>query len=295
MDDVPFSQLTVLAPGLLGASLAIGARERGLVSRIHVWARREEVRCKCATQSWCDAVFDTPEAAVAGSDLVVICTPVETIHRLARRVAGSLKPGAIVTDVGSTKGQLCELTQAIMPEECHFVGSHPMAGSEKSGMDFATGDLFEGRVCFVTPLENVTNPDAMARVSALWQGLGMQVVTFSPQMHDRIVANVSHLPHYVATVVCNWLAHNDPTWCKWSGPGLRDTTRVAAGSPWMWRAISEQNKQEILCALDGFAQEMAQMRDALANDRFDELLAIFENGKKYRESLNTHPCCSKQV
>ena len=287
--DPAFRQITVLAPGLLGGSLAIGARERGLAGRIHVWARREEVREKCKTKSWCDAVFDTPEAATQGSDLIVICTPVETIHRLARRVAGSLKQGAIVTDVGSTKGQLCKLTHAIMPEGTFFVGSHPMAGSEKSGMDFAKGDLFQGCTCFVTPLEE-TNQDATVRVRDFWKKLGMEMVTISPSAHDEAVANISHLPHYAATIICNWLAQNNPQWKAWAGPGLRDTTRVAAGSPDMWRAISEQNKVEILRAMDGFQKELDRMRSALENDRFDELHSLFASGKAFRESLTgNHP------
>jgi len=162
--DFAFRQMTVLAPGLLGGSLAIGARDRGLAGRIHVWARRPEVRAKCADTKWCDAVFETPEEAVAGSDLVVICTPVETIHRLARRVAGSLADGAIVTDVGSTKGRLCHLTHAIMPKGRHFVGSHPMAGSEKSGMEYARGDLFEKRSCFVSAI-GVTKQPRVSKTS----------------------------------------------------------------------------------------------------------------------------------
>jgi prephenate dehydrogenase len=282
--DPAFSQLTVLAPGLLGGSLAVGARERGLAKKINVWARREEVRAKCRATGWFDGVFDTPEESVRGSDLVVICTPVETIHRLARRIAGSLSAGAIVTDVGSTKGQLCRLTEAIMPEGTFFVGSHPMAGSEKSGLDFAKGDLFAGRTCFVTPLE-ATDAAAAARVGAFWKALGMEIVSLSPDEHDEIVANISHLPHYVATIICNWLSHNDPKWKDWAGPGLCDTTRVAAGSPDMWRAISEENKTQILRSLDGFQKELDRMRGALVNDRYDELHQLFTNAKAFRESL----------
>ena len=278
--------MTVLAPGLLGGSLAIGARERRLARRINVWARRPEVREKCASKVWCDEVFETPEQAVAGSDFVVLCTPVETIHRLARRIAGSLAQGVIVTDVGSTKGRLCQLSHSIMPQGCHFVGSHPMAGSEKSGMEFARGDLFEKRTCFVTPLPQ-TNSAAAARVSEFWKGLGMEIVSLSPESHDKIVANISHLPHYAATLLCNWLGRNDPQWKDWAGPGLRDTTRVAAGSPDMWRAISEENRDEILRALDGFATELSLMRKALEDRRFDELHRLFTSGKMYRDSLSS--------
>jgi prephenate dehydrogenase len=285
--DPAFRQLTVLAPGLLGGSLAIGARERGLARKINVWARREEVREKCRACGWFDEVFADPEEAVIGSDLVIICTPVEMIHRLARRVAGKLSQGAIVTDVGSTKGQLCKLTHAIMPEGTFFVGSHPMAGSEKSGMDYARGDLFETRTCFVTPLED-TDTAAMNKVGAFWKALGMEIVTLSPDKHDEIVANISHLPHYAATIICNWLSRNDPQWKAWAGPGLRDTTRVAAGSPDMWRAISEENKVEILRSLDGFREEFDRMRAALANDRYDELFQLFASGKVFRDSLTAN-------
>ncbi len=279
-----FTQMTVLAPGLLSGSLAIGARQRGLVKRIHVWARRPEVREKCRQQYWCDAAFETPEEAVAGSDLIVNCTPVETIHRLARRVAGSLKEGAVVTDVGSTKGRLCQLTHAIMPAGRYFVGSHPMAGSEKSGMEYSRGDLFEKRTCFVTPLEE-TDPLSARRVAAFWKALGMEIVTLPPAQHDEIVANISHLPHFAATIICNWLSGKNPQWKAWAGPGLRDTTRVAAGSPDMWKAISEENRDEILRALEGFARELSVMRKALEDRRYDDLHRMFESGKLYRESL----------
>jgi cyclohexadieny/prephenate dehydrogenase len=280
-----FRQLTILAPGLLGASLAICAKEKGLVERVHVWARREEVRAKCLQQPWCDAVAETPEAAVQGSDIVVICTPVEMIQKLARVVAPHMKAGAILTDVGSTKGQVCVEADAAMPAGVHFVGSHPMAGSEKSGMEYARCDLFRGRACFVTPLLE-SDPGAIVVLSAFWRALEMDVVTLPPGVHDEIVANISHLPHFVATIVSNWLARNDPQWKKFAGPGLRDTTRVAAGSPEMWRAISEQNRDKILEAIDGFQQELDRMRDALQDGRFGEMQELFASGKVYRDSLD---------
>jgi prephenate dehydrogenase len=289
-----FTQMTVLAPGLLGGSLAIGARQRGLVKRIHVWARRPEVREKCRQQYWCDAAFETPEEAVAGSDLVVICTPVETIHRLARRVAGSLREGAVVTDVGSTKGRLCRLIEAIMPPGRHFVGSHPMAGSEKSGMEFASGTLFETRTCFVTPVET-TDPVSVAKIAAFWKALGMEIVTLPPEKHDEIVANISHLPHFTATILCNWLAHGNSDWKGWAGQGLRDTTRVASGSPDMWRAICEENRDEILRALEGFASEFSIMRKALEDRNYDKLFRLFESGKAYRDSMSVKPCKNTEL
>lgn len=279
-----FKQLTVLAPGLLGSSLAISVKERGLAGHVHVWARRAEVRVQCEEQPWCDAVFDTPEAATEGSDLVVLCTPVETIHRLARRIAGSLADGAIVTDVGSTKSLVCRYCDAFMPDNAYFVGSHPMAGSEKSGMEHARSDLFNGRPCFVTPLLE-TDERATEKVVRLWRSLGMEVTTVSPETHDEIVANISHLPHFMATVLCNVLRSKNPNWRNFAGAGLLDTTRIAAGSPQMWRAIAEQNRDEILRALEGFEQELRVLQSALANEKYFEVFNLLERGKEFRDSI----------
>ena len=279
-----FRQLTVLAPGLLGSSLAIAMRERGLADRVHVWARREEVRLQCDAQPWCDAVYAAPEEAVRESDLVVLCTPVETIHRLARRIAGSLAEGAIVTDVGSTKSLVCRFCDAFMPEHAFFVGSHPMAGSEKSGMEHARSDLFQGRACFVTPLLE-TDEGALSQVVRLWKSLEMEVTTLSPEAHDEIVANISHLPHFLATLLCSYLRSKNPTWRNHAGNGLLDTTRIASGNPQIWRAIAEQNREELLRALEGFEQELRVLQSALANEKYFEVLNILERGKDFRDSM----------
>ncbi|NQY32078.1 MAG: prephenate dehydrogenase/arogenate dehydrogenase family protein, partial [Coraliomargarita sp.] len=148
-----FPQITILGPGLLGASLAMAVKSRGLCERIATWSRRPETRAKCSSQNWCDAVFDSPEAAVSGSQLVVVCTPVQTIVPLLQQVAPSLTPGALVTDVGSTKSLICRESRDVLPENCEFIGSHPMAGSEQTGMEFADAELFENAACILTPLQ----------------------------------------------------------------------------------------------------------------------------------------------
>ncbi len=270
----------------------MSVRERGLAARVHVWARRAEVRAQCAGQPWCDAVFDTPEAATEGADLIVLCTPVETIHRLARRIAGSLAEGAIVTDVGSTKSLVCRFCDAFMPEHAYFIGSHPMAGSEKSGLENARADLFNGRPCFVTPLVD-SNEQAVEKIVRFWRNLDMEVQTLSPESHDEIVANISHLPHFLATLLCTYLRGKNPNWRNFAGGGLLDTTRIAAGSPEMWRAIAEQNRDEILRALEGFEQELRGLQSALANEKYFEVLNALERGKEYRDSLRPESCARK--
>ncbi len=279
-----FEQLTVLAPGLLGASLAQAVRERRMTQRIHVWARRPETRVKCERESWCDAVFSTPEAACEGSDLVVLCTPVETLHLLAEQIAGALSEGAIVTDVGSTKSLVCRRCHAAMPKHAFFVGSHPMAGSEKSGMDHAEADLFQGRSCFVTPLTD-SNERAVEQVVRFWTSLGMRVVTMTPEKHDEIVAHISHLPHVLASLLSAQLRKRPSDWKSYAGGGLRDTTRVAAGSPQLWKEIISQNREEILRAVEEFEQELRAFQSALANEDYVAVLDMLAQGKDFRDSL----------
>ncbi len=279
-----FEQLSILAPGLLGASLARAARQRGVASRIAVWARRPESRLKLKEASWCDAVHDTPEEACTQASLTVICTPVGRIPDLVRRIGPELPRGSLVTDVGSVKSQICREGHHALQGKAHFIGSHPMAGSEKSGMDHAREDLFERRPCFVTPLEE-SDSAATERVVAFWRDLDADVMTVDPEKHDEIVAHISHLPHVLASTLCSFLGLKDADWIKYGGAGLRDTTRVASGNTEMWREILQQNRAEILRALRAYQDELQAFQAALANG--DDYLArhFLDRGKTYRDQL----------
>lgn len=291
----PFSQpfvldqLTILAPGLLGASVAMAARRCAAARRIVVWARRPEIRVQLGAAAWCDEVRATPEAAAEGAALVVICAPVDTIPALAATIRPHLPAGAIVTDVGSVKGELCR--RAAAPYAAGgpvFVGSHPMAGSEKCGHEAASADLFRGRSCFVTPLEDTPAPPVEALVR-FWAALGCEVVTMHPDRHDEIVAHVSHLPHLAAACLCGLLAGRNPDWRNLAGPGLRDTTRVASGDPKLWRGILAENRDEVLRALRSYQDELQALHAALANRNDLELLALLERGKVWRDKLRVLP------
>ncbi|MCC5805911.1 MAG: prephenate dehydrogenase/arogenate dehydrogenase family protein [Opitutales bacterium] len=281
----PFDNLAILAPGLLGASLAMAVRERGLARRITVWARRPEVRQACAESKWCDAACTEPEEAARDTDFVVVCTPVSMIAALAARVAPACRDGAILTDVGSTKSLICREATAAMPDGRTFVGSHPMAGSEKTGMDHARADLFAGRNCFVTPLDD-TQTNAVDRAVRFWRDTGMDVATVSPEEHDEIVAHISHLPHILASVLSSQLAGKPADWPHYAGNGLRDTTRVAAGGPGLWRDILEQNREESLRAIEGFEDELHRLKAALHNRHFATVKSILQRGKEFRDRLS---------
>ena len=281
-------QLTILAPGLLGGSVARAARARGAAQRIVLWARRPEVRLKLREQPWCDAVADTPEEAVHAASLVVIASPVDRIVPLAQQIAAHLAPGAIVTDVGSVKGEISRLGHAALGARAHFIGAHPMAGSEKTGWEHSTAGLFEHRSCFVTPLAD-SNAGAVETVVSFWHDLGAEVVTLAPDQHDEIVAHISHLPQVLASTLCSFLAKKDPAWRNHAGGGLRDTTRIAASDPHLWRAILEQNRDEMLRALSQFEDELHGFRTALSNRNYVEIAARLERGKAYRDQFRPLP------
>lgn len=279
-----FQQITIIGPGLLGASLALALKSQGLTQRVHTWSRRAETRAQAINTDWCDAIFETPAAACSGSGLVVVCTPVDTIAPLLETIAPALEADAIVTDVGSTKSLICRQVRSLTNNGLRFIGSHPMAGSEQTGMAYARADLFENAACIVTPLEGEADRD-IAHLRQLWEGIGMQVVTCSPEKHDEIVAHVSHLPHLLASSLCGYLASKELSWQALGGGGLRDTTRVASGDANLWKQILEQNRDEVIRAISGFEDELHAMKTALLNRDTLELVTHLKRGKQYRDTL----------
>ncbi len=281
-------QLAILAPGLLGASVARAARHFGAAKRIVLWARRPEVRLKLKEQPWCDAVADHAADAARGAQLVVVCAPVDQIVPLVQQIAPALAVGAIVTDVGSVKGEICRAGHKAVGRQAHFVGSHPMAGSEKNGWEHGRAELFQGRVTFVTPLPD-TDAAAAQQVAAFWHAFGSEVATLEPDLHDEIVAHISHLPQVLASSLCASLARRDPKWRNFAGGGLRDTTRIAGSDPKLWKTILEQNRDEVLRAVRAYQEELHGFERALANRDWFEVQAILERGRAYREQFRPIP------
>ena len=280
-----YKQITILGPGLLGASLAMAIKDRMPESRLVVWSRRAENRTKSLQSNWCDATFDRPEDAVVDSDLVVVCTPVESIVPLLERIEKNLGATTLVTDVGSTKNQICQAASKILVKGATFVGSHPMAGSELKGMDNAKADLFENAACILTPTTSDVY-EASNSLRTFWQAIGMHVTEMAPDKHDEVVAHISHLPHLLASTLCSYLAHQAPAIGELSGSGLRDTTRVAAGDPDLWQQILHQNSEAILRAVEGYEVALKAFKATLKQSDSDNTKRLLQLGKEYRDSLN---------
>lgn len=262
------------------------AKKRGVVAVCSAWSRSEQTRELCRRERYIDEVCETPEDAVRDADCVVACVPVNRIVPLLMQVAPALKPGALVTDVGSTKASICAEADALLPEAVCFAGSHPMAGSELNGILAARDDLLENRLCFIADDPRSRRTGARERTEAFWAALGMRTRRVEPKEHDAIVAHVSHLPHSVAVALSATLACNPRDWCECGAGGMRDTTRVSAGNPQVWRSILEENRNEILPAIELFRERLDALASALREEDSDRLLEILSAASAWRLPLS---------
>ena len=278
---------TILGAGLLGGSLGMALRLFKLAETIEVWSPGPATRKACAAANWCDRVHETPGDACRGADLVFLCGPVDRIPPLLSAIAPFCGEGCLVTDVGSTKGAICTAAATILPPShpACFIGSHPMAGSEKSGLTHATATLFADRVCIVTPTGK-SPPEAVERIRGLWAAIGMSIHTCPPDEHDRIVAHTSHLPHFLAVTLANALAESPPEWMECSGPGLRDTTRIAAGDPDLWAAIFRSNEPAVRESIGHFEQALHSMKGALDKADDTDLAPLLQTARDFRLRLD---------
>ena len=279
-------QVTIVGPGLLGASLAMALRNRDACERIVVWARNRERLADCSGLDWCDHAEENLAAAVSGSSIVVLCTPVESIPSFIPEVMSHSSEDTLLTDVGSVKKEIC-LAGATHGGKGTgtFIGSHPMAGSEKSGMKHAKADLFEGKTCIVTPSENT--PESFLRsLCAFWEKIGMKVHLMNAEEHDRCVARVSHLPHLLASSLAHCLDGITENWDSLCGQGLRDTTRIAEGNPELWEQILLLNRSNLMDALEELELSVTQVKKHLAEEDGTAMREFLETGVRYRKRLN---------
>jgi prephenate dehydrogenase len=277
--------VAIVGVGLIGGSIGLALRERKLARTIIGVGRRAASLRKAKK---CGAVTGTTmdlARGVANADLIVVCTPVADIVGRVLQVADACPAAALITDVGSTKATLVgRLDGALKPKgnsRATFVGSHPLAGSEKTGPQFARGDLFENRAVIITPTRR-TPESAVALIKSFWETLGATVVTKTPQDHDRCVAAISHLPHLLASALVNATPSRDL--CLAAG-GWHDTTRVAAADAELWRQILADNRLQVLKSLDKFERVLAKFRLALEKDDQNRILKLLEAGKQHRESV----------
>ncbi len=282
-----FRKAAIIGAGLLGGSLAMALKKAKAAEKISAWSRSVRARERCSElKGVFDEVCETPTEAVADADLVVLCTPTNTIPEISESIAPFLKEGALVTDVGSVKSGICKKCSEIFGRaHAKFVGSHPMAGSEKIGIYGADEKLFEGRICFVT---EGADTETERKISGMWEGLGMKVFRVSAREHDAIVARVSHLPHLASALLClevdNFKTSIGEAG-KFSGPGLRDTTRVSSGSPEMWMSIIRDNTDEILSALKSLSRGIQKLESDIETGNFSEVERTLKRAKSFRDSL----------
>jgi len=281
-----FPQVTIVGPGLLGASLAMALRRRKACDRIVIWARNAERIEECMEKEWCDHAEENLASAVSGSSVVVVCTSVASISSLVSRIMPDTSEGMVVTDVSSVKESICKVAdESASGASGTFMGSHPMAGSEKSGMNHAKADLFDGKPCIITPSEN-TPELAMRTVRIFWENLGMKVFSMKPREHDRSVAYLSHLPHLLSSSLAHCLDEIPEEWKKLAGRGLMDTTRIAEGDPELWEQIMITNKSHLLESISKLEKSLAMAKEQLTKGSAKELREFLETGSMFRKSLD---------
>jgi prephenate dehydrogenase len=279
-----FDKITVIGVGLIGASFALAAKKQGLTGHIAGSGRSEENLRRAHDRGIIDSYDLDPSAACKDAGLVMLSTPVGLFPELVRRCAGSFRKGAIVTDVGSVKGQLVRELEALMPSGVYYVGGHPIAGSERSGIDAAHADLFQDAKCILTPTP-ASDTEAVETVAGIWRMLGAEVTTMDPDAHDRVYAAVSHLPHLLAYAMINTIDDTDPSYLDFGGQGLRDVTRIAASSPVMWRDICLMNKDNLLDLILLFQKQLDSLGRHIRAEDSASLEKEFERARRLRERL----------
>jgi cyclohexadieny/prephenate dehydrogenase len=288
MSSVMFEKIALIGIGLIGGSIALEARKRGLAKTVVAATRRAETAGTANRLKLADHCGTDLAAACKDADLVIVCTPVGACGEAAKAIAGALKPGCIVSDVGSVKQAVIAAMQPHIPAGVHFVPAHPVAGTEHSGPEAALLDLFQGRWCILTPLPD-GDPAAVDRLEAFWKALGSDVNRLDPANHDRILAITSHLPHLIAYSIVGTAddlgGHLNSEVLKYAAGGFRDFTRIAASDPTMWRDVFLNNREAVLEVLQRFQEDLFYLQRAIRWDEGDKLFDLFTRTREIRRAL----------
>jgi len=283
-----FERIALIGFGLIGGSIARAARLQGVAGEIVTTARSEKTRARVAELGIVDRVLESNAEAVKDADLVILCIPVGACGPVAEEIAPHLKPGAIISDVGSVKGAIVRDMAVHLPANVHFVPAHPVAGTENSGPDSGFAELFTNRWCILTPPDGV-DADAIERLRAFWAALGANVEIMTPDHHDRVLAITSHLPHLIAyTIVgtADELAQvTESEVIKFSAGGFRDFTRIAASDPTMWRDIFLSNKDAVLDMLGTFNEDLSKLTRAIRRGDGEALFDHFSRTRAIRRGI----------
>jgi cyclohexadieny/prephenate dehydrogenase len=288
MAEPQFERLALIGVGLIGSSIARAARAQGVVRSIVATARSPATRRRVIELGIADQVVETNAAAAAGADLVIVCIPVGQCGDVAREIAGHLKPGAVVSDVGSVKADVIRDMAPHLPKSVHFVPAHPVAGTEHSGPDAGFAELFIGRWCILTP-PPATEADAVDRLSIFWRALGAKVAVMSAEHHDLVLAITSHVPHLIAYTIVGTAddlsAVTRSEVLQYSAGGFRDFTRIAASDPTMWRDIFLANKAAVMEMLGRFNADLSRLTRAIEEGDGAALFDLFTRTRAIRRGI----------
>ena len=277
------NRICIVGVGLLGGSLGADIRKRKLAKEVVGVVRREESIEESLKLGVVDkATLDLVEG-VKDSDMVILATPISIMPQKAKELAGSINNETIVIDIASVKGKLVDELEKILGN--NYVGTHPMAGSEKRGVSGFKLGLFEGAKCIITPTKN-TRPKFLKIVKEFWDNLGAVTLVLSPKEHDKLVAFISHLPHIVASSLVNNIT-DIPEALTCVGTGFKDSTRIAGSPPSLWKEICEWNKDEILFSIKKFEKELSEMKSLLKKGSWDNFSSKLQNAKDVRDKLNS--------
>ncbi|MBT3878129.1 MAG: prephenate dehydrogenase [Candidatus Scalindua sp.] len=279
-----FGVVAIVGTGLIGGSIGLGLKERGLATTIIGVGYRKVSINKALKINAIDEGTLKVEDAVKQADIIILATSVNLIPEYAKKIIPLMKKSAILTDVGSTKDYIVsqvnnEIKSTCDGEKPNFIGAHPLAGSEQRGIESARPDLFEGSVCVLTPT-SLNSKKSITRLSNMWKALGAKISVLTPSKHDEVLALVSHLPHFVASSLAGVI--DEKHW-KFAASGLRDTTRIASGDPELWLSISKQNKKELIEALRCFSEEVECMINDLEKGNDKKLLGRLKKAKTVRD------------
>jgi cyclohexadieny/prephenate dehydrogenase len=283
-----FHKVALIGFGLIGGSIARAARAQGLAGEIVTTARSARTRARVAELGIVDSVVDSNAQAVKDADLVILCIPVGACGPVAQEIADYLKPGAIMSDVGSVKGAVVREMAPYLPQRVHFVPAHPVAGTEHSGPDSGFAELFINRWCILTPPEG-TDPKAVEKLRAFWAALGARVEIMTPDHHDLVLAITSHLPHLIAYTIVGTADELEGVTqsevLKFSAGGFRDFTRIAASDPTMWRDVFLTNKDAVLEMLGTFTEDLSKLTRAIRRGDGEALFEHFTRTRAIRRGI----------
>ncbi|NKL20937.1 prephenate/arogenate dehydrogenase family protein [Rhizobium leguminosarum] len=286
--SVQFDRIALIGIGLIGSSLAYDIRRLGLAREIVVATRSADTLKRAEELGLGDRYTTSSQDAVKDADLVIVSVPVGASESVAKEISASLKPGAIVTDVGSTKASVIAQMLPHMPDNVHFIPGHPLAGTEKSGPDAGFPGLFEGRWCIFTPVAG-TDEVALKRLRSFWEALGSKVDEMDAEHHDKVLAIVSHLPHIIAYNIVGTADDletvTESEVIKYSASGFRDFTRLAASDPTMWRDVCLHNRDAILEMLARFSEDLAYLQRAIRWGEGDKIFELFTRTRAIRRSI----------